>query len=675
VYALAGGWVLVLGLLALYGDLLKRHSYLVSLSAPVFLSLSTQWTGGWASPLSGFLFPLVALWAWFLGLRHAMAGAGVFIALSLVSEWRDLPAGPYLAGWLSALGFFLLLLKKVAEIRRQKEQAQKRFDHLRKEARDLADAAEPASFQGDAPPQGMRERSEGARLATLMNLEESLKRQMVLAREALGAHTVGCLRLAKIGDKDVLRMRAISSQTRELTPDLVIALGETLLGLTAKERHKLLVDPLSVEAAKTLPYYARPQEVRSFLSLPILLSQGENSEPELAGVFFLDDVQEGRFDEQQVALAEAFAAQAGETIRGSRVLHFSGTMTRNLKALNNVSSTFSTLLDEERVVQATWQTARDMYESDSALVALAVPDPTGAPDLLMIRAGHGVHRPGQVLTGLDEELSRHVLQSRSPIRYEKGARGEVSSLFQRRDNPWSSIQSCLMVPLMGGDRALGVLRLDSRQSDAFQVFDQGVLQTLANQAGLALENARRVRQVEELAIRDGLTGLFNHRHFQERLSEELTKADRYHKDLSLVLMDVDHFKKFNDQYGHPEGDRVLKAVADALTRSVRQKVDMVARYGGEEFVALLPETGLPQGRELAERIRQKVESLILRKADGSGVYRVTMSLGVATFPFDAREPGRLIHLADEALYRSKGAGRNRVTVYSDPETTTGGMKK
>jgi len=243
-------------------------------------------------------------------------------------------------------------------------------------------------------------------------------------------------------------------------------------------------------------------------------------------------------------------------------------------------------------------------------------------------------------------------------------RGEEAGPFQRRDSLLGGIQSCLMVPLAAGDRSLGVIRLDSRRADAFQEYDQEVLQTLANQSGLALENARRIRQVQELAVRDGLTGLFNHRFFQERLSEELSKADRYHKDLCLILMDVDHFKKFNDQYGHPEGDRVLKSVAETLSRSVRQKIDTVARYGGEEFVAILPETGLAAGAELAERIRQRVDALMIARGDGKGIFRVTLSLGVSCFPFDAREQGVLIQTADEALYRSKASGRNKVTSFS-----------
>jgi len=163
--------LLGLAFCALYGEHLKKYSYLVSLSAPVFLSLMTQWTGGWVSPLSGFLFPLVAIWAWFMGLRHAMAGAGLFIFLSFASERGDLPAGPYLVAWFCALALFLILLKKVEEIRRQKEKLQGKLEQLHAEAKQLAVSSQPASFQASSDNQILKEKSLDARMTTVMGLE------------------------------------------------------------------------------------------------------------------------------------------------------------------------------------------------------------------------------------------------------------------------------------------------------------------------------------------------------------------------------------------------------------------------------------------------------------------------------------------------------------------------
>jgi diguanylate cyclase (GGDEF)-like protein len=176
---------------------------------------------------------------------------------------------------------------------------------------------------------------------------------------------------------------------------------------------------------------------------------------------------------------------------------------------------------------------------------------------------------------------------------------------------------------------------------------------------MALENALMVQQIRDMAIRDGLTGAYNHRYFQEKLGEEMAKAERFNKDLSLVLLDVDHFKKFNDSYGHQEGDKVLRMVSEVIQSTVRNKIDTVARYGGEEFAVILPEADGNTGRDLADRIRKNVEGYLFEK-DGKSLYRVTVSLGVASYPFDAREQKGLIQLSDQALYDAKKSGRNCV---------------
>ena len=221
------------------------------------------------------------------------------------------------------------------------------------------------------------------------------------------------------------------------------------------------------------------------------------------------------------------------------------------------------------------------------------------------------------------------------------------------------VQSFLMVPLMMGGDLLGVIRLNSYKPDIYQEYDQDVLTTLANQTAMAFENALMVQQTKEMAIRDGLTGVYNHRHFQEKLAEELVKSERYNKDLSVVLLDVDHFKKFNDNYGHQEGDKVLKTVAEIIQNTVRHKIDTVARYGGEEFAVILPEADGNIGKDLAERIRKNIEGHIFEN-NGKTVYRVTTSIGVSSYPFDSREQKELIQFADKALYAAKGAGRNCV---------------
>jgi diguanylate cyclase (GGDEF)-like protein len=163
----------------------------------------------------------------------------------------------------------------------------------------------------------------------------------------------------------------------------------------------------------------------------------------------------------------------------------------------------------------------------------------------------------------------------------------------------------------------------------------------------------------ERANRDGLTGLYNHRYFQEALARETALCARHGRVLSLIFGDVDHFKQFNDRNGHQAGDRVLCGIAEILRKSIR-KTDLVARYGGEEFVILLPDTGKEKAQEGAERIRAVIESHPFPGGESQPGGKLTLSMGLCSFPEDGREAGALIRAADRALYRAKEEGRNTV---------------
>jgi diguanylate cyclase (GGDEF)-like protein len=173
------------------------------------------------------------------------------------------------------------------------------------------------------------------------------------------------------------------------------------------------------------------------------------------------------------------------------------------------------------------------------------------------------------------------------------------------------------------------------------------------------ELARANEVLEQLSATDGLTQLYNHRHFQAQFLREAKRAERSGTPLCLVLVDVDDFKLLNDRLGHSAGDRVLQEIAKAMRGQIRE-TDYLARYGGEEFVLLLPETGPDGVLSQAERLRRAVEELPLPGAETQPLGRLTISLGVACYPDNGRDAESLVRAADEALYRAKGAGRNRV---------------
>lgn len=187
---------------------------------------------------------------------------------------------------------------------------------------------------------------------------------------------------------------------------------------------------------------------------------------------------------------------------------------------------------------------------------------------------------------------------------------------------------------------------------------------VASQFALALRRIRLYERVQELAIHDGLTGVFVRRHFMQRVQEEVARAARHDRTLAFLMVDIDHFKQINDTYGHLVGDTVLRELAALLRTQVRD-VDLLGRYGGEEFAIALPDAGRPEAQAVAERIREVVMAMTFRAYDER--LTLTVSIGVAAFPQDAGDAAELVERADVAMYHAKLAGRNRVVVY-DPET-------
>lgn len=167
------------------------------------------------------------------------------------------------------------------------------------------------------------------------------------------------------------------------------------------------------------------------------------------------------------------------------------------------------------------------------------------------------------------------------------------------------------------------------------------------------------KRLEELSITDGLTGLYNHRHFYLKIEEEMKRAERYGHPLSLIIADIDHFKHYNDAHGHPAGDALLKGISSCIKGNARGQ-DLVARYGGEEFSIILPETGKEAAVMVAERIRRCVSGQPFPYKEPQPGGNLTISLGVATFPVDSGDVKGLVDMADSALYRAKEGGRNRV---------------
>ncbi len=221
----------------------------------------------------------------------------------------------------------------------------------------------------------------------------------------------------------------------------------------------------------------------------------------------------------------------------------------------------------------------------------------------------------------------------------------------------SPYRSGLSIPLKVMRQPAGFLKITSKEPDAFGAEEAKAAELFVAMASMSLENIRFYEQVQAQSVRDPLTQLYSHRAFQTQLQEELLRAGRSQTPLSLIMMDIDHFKSYNDRYGHPAGDSLLKTVS-AILNSFARPVDFAARYGGEEFCLILPNFVRTEAVEIANRLRLRVAAQpFFFNGEKSSV---TISLGVASFPQDATTASQIIRVADERLYQAKHGGRNQV---------------
>lgn len=217
------------------------------------------------------------------------------------------------------------------------------------------------------------------------------------------------------------------------------------------------------------------------------------------------------------------------------------------------------------------------------------------------------------------------------------------------------------VPLISHGKVMGLLQLQPLRKGNFSDKERKNLTIFANSTAVAIDNAIMHMKMQELTIIDELTGLYNYRYFRSKLIDEIRRSDRYHLQLSILMVDIDHFKALNDSQGHQSGNLILQEIAGVIRHSVRD-VDIAARYGGEEFMVILPQTVMKDALTIAQRIRSQIEKTYYTNSQGQRDLRATVSVGVAVYPDGVFSAAQLLEKVDQALYMAKRQGRNRVCI-------------
>ncbi|MCK6512853.1 diguanylate cyclase [Myxococcota bacterium] len=404
-----------------------------------------------------------------------------------------------------------------------------------------------------------------------------------------------------------------------------------------------------------LPYYTRHTVVHAMLAVPI--RQGE----QIRGAICADRINPVPFSPREESMLQAAAILFSRILQSERSHRRSDRANQYLHTLHEVGQRLNRATTERSLATLTLEAASCFASFDWGFVSRIEADQRH--HAILATSGPVTQLLDQTLP-LGPSLLALALKHKCPLPERGHLRSHGPFLAQEDPDHLPEIGSLYLLPLVLHDQSIGVIALGARDPQAFASEEtEKHLGALANHVAPLFSHLQNFARMEYLASRDGLTGLFNHRTLMERAHTQFEAARRFKRPLSFLMLDIDHFKRINDTYGHPTGDRVLHHVAQVLQSTVRE-IDIPARYGGEEFAILLEETDAHGALRLADRLRAQIAELnICSDGHDPEVFHITVSIGVSTFPQHAQDLGQLFQAADQALYKAKHNGRDRVQLY------------
>jgi diguanylate cyclase (GGDEF)-like protein len=453
----------------------------------------------------------------------------------------------------------------------------------------------------------------------------------------------------------VFVLNSFHSRNYTIVKGIEIPLGKGVVGKLGVDKRSFISGDLSLYPEELL-YYRSHESINSVLAVPIL-----SEAKELLGALVIDSMDKQSFTEQHKETMLRFSILAAALITNVRMRIFQERAAKSFQIFYEASQQFVTALRTTQVFEVLFRMVSLLTQTTRMMIVTFNEETRRG--VVSTVSGHSPDLAVGMEFPINAGLYSYAFQKRTIVNIGNfQLYKDKYYRFVENEPRDPALSSLIIFPILDDEqRIIGLLSIESDAANQFSGDTEKHLSTLMGNASVAITRAGLYQKMETLATTDGLTQLFNHRTFQDHLAKEVERARRYKRPLSLLLMDIDHFKSFNDTYGHPVGDLVLKEISACIRKSIRVN-DIPARYGGEEFTVIIPETGEEGAMVIAERIRRTVEQHVIVSLDRQ--LRVTISLGCATVPSHAETGPALIDSADKALYFSKEHGRNRTTLFT-----------
>lgn len=533
--------------------------------------------------------------------------------------------------WEAAFSFFLILTSVVVSLilkrlRNEKEKAVEELEKIRTGARDRTQDTEMESLGSDELISHY--------FASKIKANEEIEELLHAIKHAVFADSAHFIE----PHGDTFSLRCSTDDKGK-----VIITGKGVMATCLRERKPFFSG--EVNEKKIEVGYIKEIRILSIIAIPVM----EGSTP--VGLLIVDTSRYHAFSEPEQKTVKMFSGQIAKILERERVYNIIKHDITALRIIKEFSSSLAAAIHYDDVINKLCHYSQQAFSGDAFFFEHGIQgfqvkhfsgEISGGPKVIDFRgtlAGIAIENKHKEYVSDIKQFVMKVL----PLQFKT-----------------DEARSVIAVPLFFEGDLIGVFGMLSKQKEFLDSRQISLVEVMCNQAATSIANAKMHAEIERMATTDGLTGLYNHRVFQQKLTEELKRSERQETPLSLLLTDIDFFKKVNDTHGHPVGDFVLKGVSRILQQEIRD-IDIAARYGGEEFVVILPGTDSIGAKNIAERLRKAIMAETF--SPDNRTLKVTMSIGIATVPADARTKEELIEKADQALYHAKHNGRNQSVIW------------